>query len=129
MADDAHDVGLISLIIESVAHRFTVNGQTFVLLGIGIVPALQGLVESLGIDADQEISDDIFTGDHITAVFSTAAETLPGLGAKALSPIGDGLIAPHATQNGSSGNTQNGGQRVPSSLGATRIGDRSKEMG
>jgi len=129
MADDAHDVGLISLIIESVAHRFTVNGQTVVLLGIGIVPALQGLVESLGMDADQEISDDIFTGDHITAVFATATETFPGLGAKAFRPIGDGFIAPHATQNGPSGNTQNGGQRVPSSLRAARIGDSSKKIG
>ena len=40
MPDYAHDVSLISLIVDGVAHGFAVNGQRFVVLSIGLVPAL-----------------------------------------------------------------------------------------
>jgi len=40
MTDCAHDVSLMALIVDGVAHRFSINGQTFVLLTIGLVPAL-----------------------------------------------------------------------------------------
>ncbi len=40
MTDYAHDVSLIALIIDGVAHGFPVNGQRFAVLTIGLVPAL-----------------------------------------------------------------------------------------
>jgi len=40
MTDCAHDVSLIALIVYCVTHGFSINGQTFVLLTIGLVPAL-----------------------------------------------------------------------------------------
>ena len=40
MTDCAHDVGLMALIVDGVAHRFSINGETLVLLTIGLVPAL-----------------------------------------------------------------------------------------
>ena len=53
MTDHAHDRGLISLIIEGVAHGLAVDGQAFVLPTKSLVPTLQRPVEILGIDADQ----------------------------------------------------------------------------
>jgi hypothetical protein len=63
MADDAENMGLMSLIIDGVAHGLAVDGQTFVLLSIGLVPTLQGLVQLYGIDANQDLADNRFTGD------------------------------------------------------------------
>jgi hypothetical protein len=40
MTDCAHDVSLIALIVDGVAHGFSINGQRFVLLTIGLTPAL-----------------------------------------------------------------------------------------
>jgi hypothetical protein len=40
MADGAHDMGLIALIVNGIAHGLTVDGQTLVLLTVGFVPLL-----------------------------------------------------------------------------------------
>jgi len=40
MAHHAHDVGLISLIIEGIAHGLAVDGQAFVCSAVGVVPLL-----------------------------------------------------------------------------------------
>ena len=40
MTDCAHDVSLIALIVDGVTHGLSIDGQTFVLLTIGLVPAL-----------------------------------------------------------------------------------------
>ena len=40
MTDYAHDVSLIALIVDGVAHGFSINGQRFVLLSTGLIPAL-----------------------------------------------------------------------------------------
>ena len=58
MTHCAHDVSLIALIVDSVTHGFAINGQTFVLLTIGLVPTLQGTVQMHRIDANQHITDD-----------------------------------------------------------------------
>ena len=68
MAHHTHDVGLISLVIEGVAHGLAVDGQAFVS-ALGVVPLLQGPIQVLGIDADQQIPEDILTGDDETPVF------------------------------------------------------------
>jgi uncharacterized membrane-anchored protein len=44
MTDDAHDMGLMTLIIDGVAHGFAVYSKTFVLLSVELVPVLQGSV-------------------------------------------------------------------------------------
>ena len=41
MADHAHDMGLMAVVIQGVAHGFTVDGQRGVVLAIGLIPALQ----------------------------------------------------------------------------------------
>ena len=52
MTNCAHDMGLITLIVNGVTHGFSINGQRFVVLTIGLVPALQCTVEMQGVDAD-----------------------------------------------------------------------------
>jgi len=40
VADGADDVSLMALIVDGGAHGFTINGQTLIVLRIGVVPAL-----------------------------------------------------------------------------------------
>ena len=92
MADDAHDMGLIALLVDGVAHRFAVDGEALVLFAIEFVPALQGAVEFHWIDADEQIADDVFARHEPTTLFATAAETLSRLRSEALGPVRDGLV-------------------------------------
>ena len=104
MTDHAHDVGLISLFINGIAHGLAVYGQALILLAIGVVPALKGTVQMQGVDPDQDIANDGETGNKVTPFFPAAVETLSRLLAKAVSPIRDSPISPHSTQNCSGGN-------------------------
>lgn len=82
-----------------------------------------------GIDPDQHIAYDVVAGYDIAALFPSTPETFPGSLAKALGPIGDGLIAVHSTQDGACGNGQHSRKLVTSPLGAAGIGDVGKEGG
>jgi len=123
MAEDAENMGLMPLIIDGVAHGLAVDGKTFVLLSVGFVPTLQGSVQLYGIDANQDIADNRFTGDDVTALVKTAAETLPGIFAEAFGPIGDGAVSAHATQTRPGDNGQNHGESMTTALAAAGIGD------
>src|SRR4030042_3436659 len=79
-----------------------------------------------GIDANQDITDDVLTGDNIRAFVKTAAEAPPGIFAEAFGPIGDGPVSAHSTQASSGYNGQNGGNSMPSPLGSARIRDFGK---
>ena len=87
MTDCTHDVGLIALIVNGVAHGFSIDGQSFILLTIDLVPALQCMVEMHGIHANQHVTDDGQAGYDVTLVLVTAAETLAGLLAELFGPI------------------------------------------
>jgi len=87
MADDAHDMSLMTLIIDGVAHGLAVYGETLVLPSINFVPASQGAVQMGGFDSDKNIADDGLAGDDVAAPFATAIETLPCLLAEAVGPI------------------------------------------
>ena len=52
MTNCAHDMGLIALIVDGVTHGFSINGQRFVVLSIGLVPALYCTVKMHGAHAD-----------------------------------------------------------------------------
>ena len=45
MTDDAHHMRRLTLLVQGVAHGLAVDGQTFVLSGVGFVPAVQGAVQ------------------------------------------------------------------------------------
>ncbi len=86
MPEDAHDVGLLALGVDRVAHGFAINGQAVVLFAMDGLPALEGSVELRGIDADEQVAYDVFTRYQATTVRDTAAEPRLGLGAQTLGP-------------------------------------------
>jgi hypothetical protein len=129
MTNDAHNMSLITFIIDGVAHGLSVYGKTFVLFCVYFVPALQGAIQVRGIDADKNIPDDRQAGDNVTAAFATATETLSRFLAKAVGPIRDSLISAHATQDSSGCDAQNRGQSMSPSFGTAGIGNSLKEGG
>lgn len=128
MPDNAHDVDLIALFIDGVAHGFAVNGQAFVLLAIALVPALQGAIEVVGIDADKNVADDIEARDVVAFVAIPAPEAASGLLTEIVCPFPDGFVAAHSAKNGGGGDGQDRWQAMTSSLGAARIGDVFKKV-
>ena len=98
MTDHAHDVRLMTVIVNGIAHRFPINGQALIMLTIGLVPSLDCLVELHRVHSNQNITDDGQAWHNESFVFVATVETLPGLLAQAFGPIRDGEIASHATQ-------------------------------
>lgn len=121
MPDNAHDVDLIALFVDGVAHGFAVNGQAFVLLAIVLVPALQCAIEVIGIDADKNIADNIEARNMVTFVAIPTAEAASGLLAEIVGPFPNGFVAAHSAENGGGGDGEDRGQAMAPSLGATRI--------
>jgi hypothetical protein len=70
MTHHAHDVGLMTLLIDGVAHGFAIQGERVVILPGGFIPALNGAVQVLGLDAGKDITDDEEAGDEIAIVFA-----------------------------------------------------------
>src|SRR5437016_1125714 len=99
MTDDAHHMSLLTLLIQGVAHRLAVDGQTLISRAIDFVPALQGLVQMRGGDADQHIAQDVLAGHDITTLFATAAKALSRFLPQALRPIRDGLVTAHPARS------------------------------
>jgi hypothetical protein len=79
MPDNAHDMDLITVFIDGVAHGFAVNGQAFVLLAIVLVPALQCTIKVFGPDADKNVADDIEARDVVAFVTIPTPEAASGL--------------------------------------------------
>lgn len=104
MTDGAHDVSLIALIVDGVAHGFSINGQRFILLAISLVPALQCAVQMHGIHADENIADDGQARYDVAPVFVPTTEALPGLLSQSFGPIRDGQVAAHPTKGCPGGN-------------------------
>lgn len=98
MTDCAHDMSLIALIVDGVGHRFSIHGESCVVLSIGLVPAPYRTVEMHGVHSDEDITDDGQARDDVSVVLVSAAETLAGLLSEAFGPIRDSQVAAHATQ-------------------------------
>ena len=129
MTDDTHDMGLMPLRIDGVAHGFTVYGETFILLPIDVIPPLQGAVKIYGIDADEDISKDGEARNQVATLFAAAIEALSGFLAKAVGPIRDGPVPPHPTQDCPGSDGQHRTQGMTSSLATAGIADLAKETG
>ena len=87
MSDSAHDVGLMALLVDGVAHGFPVNSQSFVVLPIFLMPLLYCAVNMHRIDMDQDITDDGEARNDGTVVLVSAAKPSPGFFVKALGPV------------------------------------------
>lgn len=128
MTDHAHDMGLAALLVDGVAHRLAVDGEALIDARVKLVPAPQGAVEMVRIDTDEDIPEDELARHQVAPLPVTTSEALAGLGAEALRPIRDRLVSAHATQCGSGGKGQNGGEPVTPPLGATRVGDVREKL-
>lgn len=128
MPDNAHDVDLITLFIDGVAHGFAVNGQAFVLLAIVLVPALQSAVEVIGIDADKNVADDIEARDVVALVTIPTPEAASGLLAEIVGPFPNGFVAAHSAKNGGGGDGKDRWQAMTPSLRTARIGNIFKKV-
>ena len=104
MTNCAHDMGLIALIVDGVTHGFSINGQRFVVLTIGLIPALQCTVEMYGVHADQYITDGRQARYDVALVLVPATETLAGSLAEFFGPIRDGQVAVHPAEGCARGN-------------------------
>lgn len=122
-------MGLLALVIDGVAHGFAIDGEAVVGFAMGRIPTLEGAVEVLGIDADEQVAYDVFARHQAATVVAAAAEPFARLGAQTLGPVRHGLVAPHPTQRGPGGEREDGREGMPASLGAAGIGDVGKERG
>ena len=104
MTNCAHDMGLIALVVDGVTHGFPINGQRFVVLTIGLIPALQCTVKMHGVHADQYITDGGQARHDVALVLVPATETPAGPLAELFGPIRDGQVAVHPTQGCARGN-------------------------
>ena len=129
MTYHAHDMGLMPFFINGIAHGLAVYGQRLILLTISLVPTLKGAVQVHRVNTDEDIANDGEAGNEVATLFAAAVETLSGFLAKAVSPIRDGLISPHPTQDCPGGNGQNGGKGMSPSLSAAGVWDAPKEVG
>ena len=76
MADGAHDMSLSGILIEGVAHGFSIDGQALINLGILGIPGTERSVELLGIGTDQGIAEHGDTRHFVNALaFSTTKST------------------------------------------------------
>lgn len=89
MPDNAHNMNLITVFIDGVAHGFAVNGQAFVLLAIVLVPALQCTIKAFGPDADKNVADDIEARDVVAFVTIPTPEAASGLLAEIVFSLND----------------------------------------
>ena len=79
MAYSTHDVGLVAFFSNGAAHGFAVNGETLILLGVGLVPALKGTIQIHRVNPDENITDNREAWDYKATLFTAAVETFSGL--------------------------------------------------
>lgn len=76
MADGAHDMSLSGIVIDGIAHGFSIDGQALVNLAILSIPGTERSIELLGINTDQGITNHGDTGYFVNALaFSTTKST------------------------------------------------------
>lgn len=128
MAYGAHDMGLIALMVNGIAHGFSIDCQALVPLAVGFVPLLKSSVQMLRVDTDEDIADDVLAWNDKTALFIAASEAFTCFLAKALCPVRDGFVAAHSAKDCTSCEGQHGGDSMTTSLLSARIGDLDKEV-
>ena len=73
MADDVHNMDLANMDLAA----FFIDGQAFIFFGELRIPALQGTIETIGIDADQRLSESRARRDLANTVTAPAAKAFP----------------------------------------------------
>src|SRR2546429_5201623 len=99
MTDDAHNMSLLALLIQGVAHGLAVDGQTLIPCAIAFVPALRGAIQIGGRDTGLYGGEGRVAGPHIMAPFANANETLPRVLPRGLGPIRNGSASCRAPRH------------------------------
>ena len=115
--------------VDGVAHGLAVDGDGVVGGAVVGVEALQGAVELVGVDAHQDVADDVPAGYRVVAGAVTAAEPLAGARGEVGGPLGHGLVAARAAQRGAGGDGEHDVQRVAAALAAAGIVDVGEVLG
>ena len=115
--------------IDGVAHGLAVDGDGVVGVAAGGVEAPQGAVELVGVDAYQNVADDVFAGHLVAAAAVPATEPLAGARRQVGGPFGHGLVAARAAQRGAGGDGEHDGQRMAPALAAARVVDVGEVVG
>jgi hypothetical protein len=92
VTDYAHDMNLLILFVDGVAHGLAAYGEAFVFLPLDCIPVLKRVIQAKGVDTDENFADDGLAGDNPSAVFIAAAETPPS------------FVSPHPAQRCPGGN-------------------------
>lgn len=109
MADRTHDMGLVGLFVDGMAHGFPVNGQTLIDLAVLGVPGIERSIELLGGDANQRVADDRDTRYLVNPITFSTTESTARLLPQRLDPNRNILVAAHATQHRRGGQGQHTG--------------------
>lgn len=128
MPDHAHDVCLMSCLVESILHRFAIERQRLVLLPPGLIPGIECAIQLVWFDANQAIANDGFAGDHVVSLFTPTAEPFACFLSQGFSPIRDGFIAAHAAQRRTGRDAQHHRQTMAAPLPAAGIGNHRKTL-
>ncbi len=123
MADRAHDMRLIRLLIDGIAHGFAIDGQALVDLAILGIPGAECAIQLSRIDTDQGIADHRAAGHFVVPLAFATTESTARLLAQRLDPDRDVLVTAHAAQDSRGRQRQDTGQGVLPALGAARIID------
>ena len=70
MADDTHDVCLLTCLVKGIFHRLAIHGQRGILCTPRSVPGGQCPVERARFNSYQTIANDEFAGHEIDAVLA-----------------------------------------------------------
>ena len=115
--------------VDGVAHGLAVNGNGLVVDAAVGVEALQGEVELGGVDAHQDVADDVLAGRLVATAAAPAAEPLTGARGQVLGPLGHGLVAARPAQRGAGGEGEHDRQRVAPALAAAGVVDVGEVVG
>src|SRR2546426_7160135 len=118
MPDHAHDVGLMSGLVEGILHRLAIHGQRFVLGAPSLIPCIERQIQRPWLNPYQAVANHKFAGYDIASVLTPAAETFAGFLPQRVGPIGDGFVTAHPASGRARRDTQHHRQGMAPPLAA-----------
>jgi len=76
VSNDTHDVGLPAIVVNGIAHGFSVDRQTFVDYPVLCIPGLEGLVQFHRVNSNEYVTYGTFAGDAVFFATEATAESV-----------------------------------------------------
>jgi hypothetical protein len=122
MSHYAHDMGLMSMVVEGVFHGLAIDCQGILMCSPDPIPVIERPIRHVRFSAYQAIAHDRQARNHIMPVLTSTAEAFAGFLSQAVGSNGYGFVAAHTTQDSARRQTQHHRQTVAPSLLAALIG-------